>query len=297
MKARLAVIILLFSLSMLGAQISQSLVDADTLTVGARFQLLLKADFPLDSVTIPDSLDGFSVLGKDRIEKRGLSPFFRITLAPLKTGALSFPPLKVSGNGKEYSSNGFRINVLAVRAEQDSTLRDLKPLRRYPLQRPLWLYAILPLLLIAYLIWILNRRQKPVSEQSKPALPGPPRQIVPPWEAALRELAALESENLLQTGDYLSFHFELSMILRRFMELQYRIGAREMTTFEIREALSKLRLDESSRIYQFLLYCDRIKFAKAEPSPEEIETRKQWLRQYLESFSKQVGEHADVSSG
>lgn len=290
-------ILLLLALSPLTAQISQSLVDADTLTVGARFQLILKADFPLSSVSIPDSLDGFAVLAKDLITDKDSNPFFKITLSPLKTGALSFPPLKVQGNGSDYFSNGFRINVLAVRAEQDSTLRDIKPLRKYSLQRPLWFYLILPLAILAFLIWILSQRKKKSAAMPLTTEPKSSLRALSPWEAALQELDRLEAENLLQKGDLAAFHFSLSMILRRFLELQYHVAAQEMTTLEIRKALTGIGLDTNLETTGFLLYCDQVKFAKVVPSSQEIDSKLIWLRRYLESFKPKAPEAARVPLG
>ena len=289
---RLVLLMLLCWTAGLSAQIDQSLVDADTLTVGARFTLILKADFPLESVSVPDSLEDFAVLAKDRISAKGTAPYFKITLSPLKTGALSFPGLRIKAAGAagDYFSNGFRINVLAVRAEQDSVLRDLKPLRVYPLQRPLWLYFILPLLQLAFLIWILSTRKKPAPEPEKTTLPEASPPLLPPWEIALKALSALEAEDLLQTGDYRAFHYQLSMILRSFLEAHYRFSAQEMTSFEIRNSLTGLRLDSSSQIFHFLIFCDRVKFAKVMPQPSEISVQLQWLRQYLESFRQQTQE-------
>ena len=290
-------VLLLLALSPLTAQISQSLVDADTLTVGARFQLILKADFPLSSVSIPDSLDGFAVLGKDLVSDKGSQPYFKITLSPLKTGALSFPPLKVHGKASDYFSNGFRINVLAVRAEQDSTLRDIKPLRKYPLQRPLWFYLILPLALLAFLIWILSQRKKQSAAKPVTIAPKSSLRVLTPWEAALQELDQLEAENLLQKEDLAAFHFSLSMILRRFLELQYHVAAQEMTTLEIRAALARIGLDTDVETTGFLLYCDQVKFARVVPSSQEIDSKLLWLRKYLESFKPKAPEAAHVPLG
>lgn len=298
MKLRLAICLLLFLLTPLCAQISQSLVDADTLSVGARFQLILKADFPLQSVTIPDSLDGFKVLAKDRISNTEPNPFFRITISPLKTGALSFPPLQIKGLGaEEYFSNGFRINVLAVRAEQDTLLRDIKPLKKYRLQRPLWFYLILPLLILAFLIWILAHRKKKPAAKPAPILRTSPQRVLAPWENAIRELDLLLAEGLPQPGEYPAFHFRLSMILRRFLDLQYHIAAQEMTTFEIRAALRKLQLDGSAQTAKFLLYCDLVKFAKVEPDHSEIQFYMDWLRDYLLSFKPAAQEGRVVPLG
>ena len=57
-----------------------------------------------------------------------------------------------------------------------------------------------------------------------------------------------------------------------------------MTTSEIQQVAERLYIASSQEVLNFLKYCDRVKFAKYIPSPEEIEEYENWLRSWLQSF-------------
>ncbi len=264
------------------AQITQSLENADTLSVGSRFQLIIKAKEPVQKISVPDSLDGFTIIKEDIVRKRGAVPYGKLTIAPMKPGSLSFPPLKVFAGGNEYSTDAFRIKVLAVRAEKDSLLRDIKPLKRYPLQIPLWVYA---LILILLLIWFgialaLYLRRK----RREQAATGSPKEIPLPladWEIALEELKKLREWFALHPEEIRDFHFHLALILRVFLERRYAIPAVEMTSYEIRDAFRERMHPRIQEIMEFFRHCDRVKFAKHQPDQSAVEANVNWLEEYL----------------
>ena len=63
----------------------------------------------------------------------------------------------------------------------------------------------------------------------------------------------------------------MSEILRRYFERRYHIPALESTTVEVLEALKEKTLpNERAMIAGLLEFCDFVKFAKHEPSIQEI---------------------------
>jgi len=282
--------LLLFSLcsSLISAQISQSLVDADTLTVGSRFKLIVKGDFPIKQVVVPDSIDGFTLIKQETISKKGQNDYSSLVLSPIKPGSLSFPALRVipsGASGKTYMTDAFRIKVFNVRAESDSILRDIKPLKKYPFQKPWWLY---PLLFVPIIIWLaiaLVRyfRRKPKDVPLESAV----RKVAPTptaWEKALSELRVLREKPLDSPDHIREYHYGLALILREFLESYYYIPAVEMTSFEIKDAVKDLELSGTVELILFLNYCDRVKFAKYFPEIALIEKNTNWLENYLTGF-------------
>jgi hypothetical protein len=95
MRKLFLILMMLLSSAIMLAGISQSLEGVDSLTVGSRFKLIVKADFAINRVVIPDSLKEFEVVSNQRITKNADFPYVELTIVPLQTGALSFPPLVV----------------------------------------------------------------------------------------------------------------------------------------------------------------------------------------------------------
>ncbi len=54
--------------------------------------------------------------------------------------------------------------MLSVLAEGDTLLRDIKPLKKYSLQPPFWVYLLLILLALAGNFILLKRPEKPKRE-------------------------------------------------------------------------------------------------------------------------------------
>ncbi len=269
----------------LAAEISQSLEGADSLSVGTPFTFRINAEYSIRRVSIPDSLESFAIVSSKQSEKS--SREWEMRIVPLKTGALSFPRLQVQPTLPAYQAeytDGFRVNVLSVLAQGDTLLRDIKPMARYPLQAPFWLYLLLAGLALALAIILFRKRKKKVSQAAKPET-QPLTKVLPPWQLALQELEALVAENLLEKAEVILYHFRLSQILRGFLEATQGFPALEMTTREVGSELQKMQLPEAGEIKRWLSYCDMVKFAKTIPTSEEIDYRTNWLKSYLQAFA------------
>ena len=272
------------------AELSQELQGADSLKVGTPFLFKITTDFAIKGVSIPDTLEDFAILESKRDEKNPRC--WIIKIVPLNTGALSFPRIEIQPVDSSVTpvyTDGFRIYVLSVLAEGDTLLRDIKPLKKYPLQPPFWVYLLLILLALAGGIYLwLKRPEKPKREYiAQPVIREP---VLPAWEKALKALDELIAENLPAKGETVLYHFRLSNILRAFLEETYRFPALEMTGREIAVSLNRRNIPKAQEIRNFINYCDLVKFAKREPAAGEIEENTLWLRNYLLSFSEQTRE-------
>jgi len=292
MKRTLAIIAFLLSLLPLAlwADFSQELQGTDSLKVGTPFLFIINTDFSIKGVAIPDTLEDFAILESKREPKNPRC--WKVKMAALKTGALSFPRIEIQPVDSSVTpvyTDGFRVYVLSVLAEGDTLLRDLKPLRKYPLQLPFWVYPLL--LLIALALGIYLWLKKPPKPQREYAAPAPKTQpLLPAWEKALQTLEELIAEGLIAKGEVVLYHFRLSDILRAFLEETYFFPALEMTGREIAVALYQRNIPFAQEIRNFINYCDLVKFAKRVPSDTEIEENTLWLRNYLVSFAKAVQE-------
>lgn len=270
------------------AGLSQSLTGADSLHIGSRFTLKIDTDFPLKKIEVPDTLSSFRVLDK-RITRKDEGSHAELDLMPLRTGTLSFPKLKLKSSGILPSggeTDAFRVFVLRSRAEEDTLLREIKPLESYPWQVPLWLYVLLLLVavissLMVLISWLRSRKKKPKPAPivpEEPAVPASPPVL--PYKRALDELEELERSGLIES-DMLEYHFRLSLILREFIHGNYGISAVEMTTFEISSALNDAITENRREIMYFLVYADMVKFASVQPELHEIRAKTQELKLFF----------------
>ncbi|NLN35638.1 MAG: hypothetical protein GX157_06550 [Candidatus Cloacimonetes bacterium] len=285
MKKHILILFLILTGVYLSAQIKQSLSGVDSLKVGMPFELRIETGFPLKEIEIPDTLQQFRVL-EQNIQPLGTGSIARLSIVPLRTGTLSFPKLDLKRAGllgPGASTDAFRVFVLRSRAEADTLLREIKPLRRYPLQIEFWLYMLLLLFALALAIILLiptkkKNRKPPVVIKAKPD----PVEIVPPHLKALKALDELEQSGLMYR-DYLSYHFRLSMILREYLEARFGFGATQMTGSEIAENLNVLNFVPKRDYMDILHYCDMVKFAKARVEIEEVLSKTAALRHLLQT--------------
>jgi len=288
-KVIVSFLFLLLPLFML-AEFKQELQGSDSLKVGTPFLFKITADFAIKGISLPDTLDDFAILESKRDEKNPRC--WIIKIVPLNTGALSFPRIEIQPVDSSVTSiytDGFRVYVLSVLAEGDTLLRDIKPLQKYPLQLPFWIYLLLLLLALSagiYLWW--KQPEKPKRKYiAQPEIREP---VLPAWEKALKALDELLTEDLLDKGETVLYHFRLSNILRAFLEETYNFPALEMTGREIAVSLNRRNIPQAQEIRKFITYCDLVKFAKREPAAVEIEENTLWLRNYLISFREPTQE-------
>lgn len=136
------------------------------------------------------------------------------------------------------------------------------------------LWGLVGLLVLAVVICFvrreLARRGKKLGDLFKPAPPLPPHVV------AIRALETLHHRKLWQNGEYKAYYSGLTDILRTYLDGRYGIGAMEMTSDEILEALRSLSEEELPKkaamdLTSILRDGDLVKFAKFEPEAEQNE--------------------------
>jgi hypothetical protein len=171
---------------------------------------------------------------------------------------------------KGVATNKIEIEVISLLDEdlENADIRDIKgPIS---LNDHLYLYgiAILALIIIiALVIFIILKRKR--GDKESP-IPAPPAHLV-----AYEALSALKRKDHFKTGKIREYYFELSNILRHYMENRFNLRAPEMTTDEFLTALkssSSLSAEQKGLVREFLSHCDMVKFAKYLPADTEAET-------------------------
>ncbi len=146
----------------------------------------------------------------------------------------------------------------------DDTLRDLKPVAAPdPNRGPLVAGGLGLLLLLALIGGLVRLRRRKVPE------PIPPTA----WDVALGAVQTLERSGLLTAPDQGPAAYEVSAILRRYVEARFEVRAWRMTTSEVlralpREIAGEIKLEQAVR--EVLEASDRVKFAREPVSAEEM---------------------------
>ncbi|MFQ5680635.1 MAG: BatD family protein [Candidatus Omnitrophota bacterium] len=150
--------------------------------------------------------------------------------------------------------------------------------------RGLWIFllivAIVILLGLAAAIAAKRRRRIP----RQPCLPAE--------EIARRQLERLRQEGLVERGRIKEYYLRVSLIIRHYLENKFSLRAPEMTTeeflYSLRESHS-LSYEHKGLLRDFLGHCDMVKFARYQPSPEEINLT-------LQSAQRLIKDRAEIRS-
>lgn len=148
----------------------------------------------------------------------------------------------------------------------------------------LWSAGGVAVLAIAsLLIWRRRRREKMVAEIRKS-----------PLEVALCALEQLEKDDLVAKGELKEYYGRVSSILREYVEGRYGLQAPERTTEEFMEDLRRdsgtLSKDQKSLLEKFLMHCDLVKFAKFEPSADEVRATFESCKDFVVAAGDKVNE-------
>ncbi len=154
------------------------------------------------------------------------------------------------------------------------TLRDLKPLPKVPAKFP-WLLVIILIIAAggAAIIYFLKKKKDTVELVKRPA-----------HEIAYDRLAKLLDTPLGDEKQQRNYFFNLSFILKEYVENRFKVNATDMTTEELSSVLYKVNtLDDlhSRAAINMLRSFDRVKYAgillKKENGNEELAEVKRFV--------------------
>lgn len=156
----------------------------------------------------------------------------RYTFIVFDSAHLHLPPVSITTHlGDKLETNPLSLTVVETPA--GSEMEDLEDIRDIRREAVSWVdyWPLGAGLLLALLVWLFFRRKKPKTLQ-----PVHTEQIaptIPPAAVALEKLQQLARSKPWQRGQTLEFYAQISLILREYIELQFKIPALESTTKEI----------------------------------------------------------------
>lgn len=260
-------------------------------------QLFLKVNLSAPPGTEIEGLDASFINGLTGIElvdakalnvvaetpERLLEQRFLIT--SFDTGYIGIEPLPyiykaADGRVDTAYTNDLLLRVRAYPVEDDSELQPIKPIfeegRNW---LDFWpLYLVLLLAAGGYGLYVLSQRRKRIAP---PPPPPPPADL-----QALNRLKELEARELWQQGETKVYYTELTDILRTYLQDEFGVKAREMTSRQIATALRKnVGMKEAvlAELSELLQLSDLVKFAKATPAeelhPRSLERVREFVRE------------------
>lgn len=210
------------------------------------------------------------------------SVLFEATLQVFDTGLVAIPGPGLRLDGVSWSARALvtrlptaHVLILPTLTAADSAAQ-FRPVRG-PLAAPWWeriswtrVFAGV-VALVALLLFIrMLRRRKPVMTPGRQVATAPrPRRDAA--NEALEALTALRREQLPEKGRYDQHAFELTRILRRYLEATFVAPRPGDTSAELVERLRQSRHaeDQLTRLAGLLGVWDRLKFARASSSVSE----------------------------
>ena len=182
------------------------------------------------------------------------------------------------------------LSLMVTTFQIDSTshsIFDIKPQKTLPFRfgeiSGYLMWSLVALLLIALAIYVAIRVMRHYGKSLSDIFhPAPP---MPPHEEAFRALERLYVLRLCQHDKHKLYYSTLTDILRRYIAARFEVGAMEMTSDEIIEAMRSVELPKkaSMDMVDVLRSADLVKFAKAIPENEQNEAAYQAVWDFVEA--------------
>lgn len=261
-------------------------------TVLLQFEATLQPGYKIEMPKVDKVLENFGIvdwddLGEKLDAKNNVVTTFQYKLEPFLSGNYEIPAFTFEFHDAndpaakhELTSEPIAVEVTSLLGDQRAKLviEDIegvvempKPAHRW------WLWILVALGVVAApATWLLLRRQR-----SRRVV----RIFKSAHEVAYLRLRALVAANLIEQGQLKEFYEEISGILRHYIEDRFDLHAPERTTEEF---LSELRFTEvlapadKQVLEDFLTHCDLVKFAKHEPTTEQIQQTFDLVKNFIE---------------
>ena len=290
---RLLVLAMLCGPLALGAQerpVVRAHVEPDSIMIGDRFDYVIDVEKDLVQVVefpefdLPSGeIELVESCPVDTLQREGrqLKLRKRYRLAAFEEGKFNLGTARVLYADKNIidtlqSADSVYLEVATFQIDSTSqSIYDLKAQKTLPFRfgevAGYVQWAVLALLILvaaayAFHKW-LERRGKHFADLFRPTPP------LPPHVAAIQALEALHNQKLWQNNRHKQYYSGLSDIVRTYIAARWEIGAMEMTSDEIIEAMRGEERPDKARmdLTTILRDADLVKFAKATPDAEQNE--------------------------
>lgn len=311
MKIKILLFLVFFSFVNFAQQVEiAAKIDTNIITIGDQLTLTLdlkkslnqNISFPMLLDTITSEIEIVSETPIDTLSTINNIVILqkKYTLTSFDSGMYVLPQFNFTVNSEDTLVTNETILLQVLTLQIDTTQQKIADIKQ-PFEAPMtfmefmdeyYMYILSGLIIIALLILALwyRKRFKNTSEIEKPRIEKPkePAHII-----ALRNLESLKEQKLWQSNRTKEYYVQLTDIIRVYMFNRFDVYAMEMTSDEILTAVSQLpevneELKNKTRL--FLTTADFVKFAKANPLPNEHDTSMKTVYSFVEDTKRVVVE-------
>jgi len=223
-----------------------------------------------------------------------------ITITAFDTGKYVFPAIPILDIDSQIvaQTNPLFFEVSTVSVDTTAAIKDIKDISKiYFTFHEFWMYVkqyslfilvgLLVVGLIVYAIWRYIKKKR--AQKPKPIVS--PRPKIKPHITALKELEKLRKKKFCEQGRIKEYYSELIDIIRIYIDGQWNIGAMEMVTSEIMDALKNTEIHEEllKRFHQACFIADLVKFAKYSPLPSDNDMAFKDCKEFVERTAEISG--------
>jgi hypothetical protein len=271
--------------------------DKSTMTIAETLLLELEATvepgYELQMPKVDKVLESFGLVDWDNLgdkldENGNVVSTYQYRLEPFLSGTHSIPAFTFEfrdvnnpeENKYELTTEPIDIEVTSLLDDQRAELKieDIEDVVEIPRAPSFWWVWALGVIAAAAgagtWLWLRRKRVKELVRIFKPA-----------HELAYERLRILVKEDLVGAGRIKEFYERISDVLRHYIEHRFSLRAPERTTEEFLYELANTNvLPESDKenLAQFLKHCDLVKFARHEPTAEQIQETFDLVRAFIE---------------
>jgi hypothetical protein len=275
----------------IGVALDRSVItSAEQMTL--RYTMTTDEDHEIAWPEIPEEIDGFTVAderyARDTLVENGRVRRVRsVTFEPFLPGEYSIPAIAFTWSSPDNETMHLETEPIDVRVESvlsataPEAIHDISP--PVPLPRTFLDSLAAKLLLGLGSVALLAALAAYLIHRGRRGTESPPP-VTPPDEIALRDLDALEAEDLPGKGFVKLFSQGVSDILRRYIEGRFGIDAPELTTEEFLASLTfscEFEADHQQLLRAFLTHCDLVKFAEHRPTIEDMSETSGTCRRFI----------------
>jgi hypothetical protein len=261
-------------------------------TVLLQLEASLPAEYEMQMPKMDKVLENFGLvdwsnLGKRLDDKNNVVMTYQYRLEPLLSGKYDIPVFTFRFHDAndpnathELASEPIAVEVTSLLGDQRANLviEDIEGVVEMPKAASRWwLWMLLvPGVAAVPAAWLLlrKRRMKQLVRIFRPA-----------HELAYARLRALVAESLVEQGRIPEFYERISGILRHYIEDRFDLHAPERTTEEFLDELryaQTLVPADKSMLEEFLTHCDLVKFAKHDPTTEQVQRTFDLVKDFIE---------------
>jgi hypothetical protein len=274
-------------------------------TVTLELVTAIEPGYELQMPTVEKVLENFGIVDWDNLgdkldENNNVVKRYRYRLEPFLSGTYPIPAFTFefhdvnSPEDKKYelATEPVDIEITSLLGEQREELKiaDIEGVVEMPVKASIrWVWILCFIVIVAGAVtWFYLRRKK--NEEII-------RIFKPAHEIAYNRLQALVERDLVKAGKIKEFYEQISDILRHYIEHRFNLHAPERTTEEFLAELpitNVLSQSDQEHLAEFLRHCDLVKFAKYNPTTEQIQKTFDLVKNFIET-TKSEAKKIDVT--